>query len=63
MTAAYIRAYYGVPAKRGGRVVVDGVPGEIVGFDSQYLRVRFDGTRHVVPVHPTWQVTYDRSNP
>jgi hypothetical protein len=58
MTARYVRAHYRVPARRGGRVVVDGTPGVITGFDQQYLSVRLAGTRRSVPVHPTWRVTY-----
>lgn len=52
---AYIRRAYGVPAKRGGRVILNpdhvglGV-GRIVSASGQYLRVRFDsGT---CTVHP-----------
>ncbi|TMR13794.1 hypothetical protein ETD86_29965 [Nonomuraea turkmeniaca] len=56
--AEYVRIYYGVPAYRGDRVVVDGRPGRIVGFDAG-LRVRFDDQpRHVEPCHPTWRVVY-----
>lgn len=58
MTADYVRRYYGVPAKRGIRVVVDGRPGVVAGFSGQYLRVRFDDWRWPLLVHPTWRVEY-----
>jgi hypothetical protein len=56
MTAAYVRAYYGVSFKRGDRVTIDGRPGVIVSFPGQYLGVRFDGDRHTSRCHPTWRV-------
>lgn len=58
MSAAYVRSYYGVPAKRGMRVTVDGRPGVIVSFPGASLGVRLDGQRHTIPAHPTWRVTY-----
>lgn len=57
-SADYIRRYYGVPAKRGERVTVDGKAGRIVGFDGPHLRVRFDGERRIYNAHPTWRVAY-----
>lgn len=57
-SADYIRTYYNVPAKRGGRVTFDGQPGRITGFTDQYLRVRLDGTKRSVLVHPTWRMHY-----
>lgn len=58
MTAAYVRRYYKVPAKRGGRVIANGKPGVITGFDGQYLRVRLDGEKRSTPWHPTWRMEY-----
>jgi hypothetical protein len=58
VSLGYIRDYYQVPAKRFGRVVVDGKPGVIVGARAASLSVRFDGERHTTPAHPTWRVTY-----
>lgn len=58
MSMAYIREHYGVPAKRGMRVVVDGKSGTITSASGHRLRVRFDSTGQVVPVHPTWNVHY-----
>lgn len=56
--AEYVRTTYGVPAKRGGRVTVDGRPGVITGFRHGKLRVRFVGLRYAIPAHPTWRVEY-----
>jgi hypothetical protein len=58
MSAAYVRAYYRVPAARGMRVTVDGRPGVITGFRDAGLRVRFDGETRSTPAHPTWRVQY-----
>lgn len=58
MSAEHVRAFYAVPAKRGGRVIFDGQPGTITGFAGPYLRVRLDGERQSVPIHPTWRVQY-----
>lgn len=57
-SAEYVRRYYGVPAKRGMKVAVDGNPGRITGFRDAHLLVRFDGDRHPSPCHPTWRVDY-----
>lgn len=58
MSAEYVRRYYRVPAKRGGRVVVDGKSGVITSFRGASLTVRFDGDKRPVPCHPTWRVEY-----
>jgi len=58
MSAAYVRKMYGVPAKRGMRIICDGNPGVITSFDGQYVRVRFDGMKYPVRCHPTWEMTY-----
>ncbi len=58
MSMAYIREYYKVPAKRGGRVLVNGWVGTIVGSANQYLKVRLDGSKIVRRYHPSWQVKY-----
>lgn len=55
----YVRRHRGVPAKKGGAVVVDGCPGVIIGVNSSgNLKVRMDGGRHVWHCHPTWRVVY-----
>ena len=55
----YVRRYYGVPAKRGMRVTVDGRPGRITSGNGHYIRVLFDDYRHPLNVHPTWRVVYE----
>lgn len=49
---AYIREYYGVPAKRGMVVEVHGRPARIVSARGPYLSVRRDGARCAHPYHP-----------
>lgn len=58
MSAAYVRRYYGVPARRGARIEFDGRPGVITSCPGAYVRVRLDGETRSVPVHPTWRMTY-----
>lgn len=55
----YIRLTYGVPAKRGMRVVANGRPGVIVGTHwGSRLLIRVDGvTRNY---HPTWNIIYPK---
>ena len=57
MSMQWVRDYYGVPARRGMRVRVDGRPGVITGA-THHLRVRFDGDRRSLYCHPTWRVEY-----
>lgn len=54
----YVRRVYGVPARRGMRVVADGKPGVITCGDGQYLRVRLDGEKRSGRWHPTWHMEY-----
>lgn len=63
MSMDYIRKTYGVPAKRGGTVrytppLHDPRKGTIVGSRDAYLRVRLDGEKRTVFLHPTWCVEY-----
>ena len=58
MSADYVRWIYGVPAKRGMSVKVDGRPGVIASFRGGYIMVRFDGDRRSTPCHPQWKVEY-----
>ena len=60
---AYIRMYYGVPAKRGGRVIVNGWPGTITGSDGAYIKVRLDNADRSRLFHPTWKVEYINNTP
>lgn len=63
MSLDYIRSYYGVPAKRNGKIVFDGAPCVIVGTQNQYLRVRRVNNGKVITIHPTWRVEYVDSWP
>jgi hypothetical protein len=58
----YIRRYYRVPAKVGGRVRYsgDGEPkeGTIRGTSGPHLRIKLDGERHIHVFHPTWKLEY-----
>ena len=60
MAYAYIRRTYAVDPQPGQRITLNGKPGVIVRpqGDPAHLRVRFDGQKHVVNVHPTWEVDY-----
>jgi hypothetical protein len=60
MSAQQVRNYYGVPAKQGMRVKVDGRAGTLAGFTRSglYIRVRFDGDKRSTAAHPTWRVDY-----
>jgi len=67
VSLTYIRQYYGVDAKPGGRVTFYTAQaqhryGTIVGAKGQYLRVRPDDEDAVVTLHPTWQVDYEPEN-
>jgi hypothetical protein len=55
---AYVRAYYGVPAKRGARVIADGRAGVITSGLGHYIRIRLDGERRPRVYHPTWHMDY-----
>lgn len=66
MSMQYIRDYYGVPAKRGGRVRYTPCEGStdrphlrtIVSARGQYLRVQLDGDSQIGIYHPRWQIEY-----
>ena len=63
MSMDYIRKAYGVPAKRGGRVVaLDGIQrktkGTITGSRGPYLRIRLDGWDYSQNFHPTSNIEY-----
>lgn len=54
-----IRHYYGVPAKRGGRVRIwTGEEGKIVAIQRARLTVRMDDDQRLSYLHPTYGVTY-----
>ena len=55
MSFDYIRRYYSVPAKRGGRVAWDTSTGTRLGTITKatnYVYVRFDDAKFSVPLHP-----------
>lgn len=55
----YIRRYYGVPAKRGGRVQIwTGEVGTIVSTYHSNLTIRLDGSQYVGHYHPTFGLKY-----
>ncbi len=59
MSADYVRTFYGVPAKRGQRVIFNGKPGRIVSFPGARIGVRFDDQpKYTLPCHPTWEIVY-----
>lgn len=58
MSMAYIRETYKVPAKRGGRVLVNGWAGTIVGSAGQYLKIRLDNSKNIGRYHPTDKIQY-----
>jgi hypothetical protein len=59
----YVRETYGVPAYVGGRVRYtppsdEVLMGTITGERAGHVRVRFDGRRQAVNMHPTWCLEY-----
>lgn len=62
MSVDYIRRYYDVPAKLGGRVRYTGgrhpMDGTIAGAEGAHLMIRLDGQQHAMPYHPTWKIEY-----
>ena len=68
MSMEYIRCFYGVPAKRGGRIIYtdsDGVKFHCTiksATSSGHLKVLVDdrvpGYRGRMKLHPTWNVEY-----
>ena len=58
----WVRKRYGVPAKRGGRILYTGCghrwPGTIMSSSGGYINVKLDGRKHASPFHPTWEIEY-----
>lgn len=54
----YVRRYYEVPAVKGGRILFDGKPATITGFDGAHLLARLDDEPEPVRLHPRWKVEY-----
>ena len=49
----YIRRYYGVPAKRGGRIRYGDKAGKFIWTCGPYITVRLDNSRQRLYIHPT----------
>ncbi|KAF1009539.1 MAG: hypothetical protein GAK28_00177 [Luteibacter sp.] len=62
MSMEYVRRYYGVPARRGGRVEYTGCGivemGTIRSATGSNLNIQLDGVKHAMPFHPTWKLRY-----
>lgn len=64
MSIDYVRRYYGVPARNGGRVRYTGEGedrpefGTIMSASGAHLNIRLDGQKHALPFHPTWRLEY-----
>jgi hypothetical protein len=62
VSMAYVRRYYSVPAKRGGRVEYTGCGrkelGTIRSARGARLMIQLDGVKHAMPFHPTWELRY-----
>ena len=57
----YIRDRYMVEAHRGHRISYGSknpVEGTILGGKDGRLRVRLDGSKRTVLLHPTWEISY-----
>jgi len=54
----FIRKHYGVPAKRGLPVAVEGKRGVITGSCGSHLKIRIDGETKSRKYHPTWRIEY-----
>ena len=52
-----IREKFGVPARRGGAVEVNGQPGIITGMSGDFVKVKLRGREAGVPFHPH-EITY-----
>ena len=54
----YVKKAYNLPfLKKGLRVKFDGKMGTVTHADC-HVRVRFDGQKHSVRCHPTWEIIY-----
>lgn len=61
------RKWYGVPAKRGMRVLYTGCGkkefGTIRSAKDCRLNVQLDGLKHTMPFHPEWELQYEPRKP
>lgn len=63
MTLKYIRDHYGVPAKRGQKLIYSGsgrpLEGVIINAQGAHLMVRIaEFGERPVKLHPTWEIEY-----
>ena len=58
MSMKYIRDTYGVPAKRGRKILFEGRVCTIRGSSDARLRVTDDRANGKMILHPTWRVQY-----
>ncbi|WP_426237377.1 hypothetical protein [Pseudomonas sp. TWP3-2] len=62
MSMEYVRKSYGVPAKRGMRVLYTGCGrheyGTIRSARNGRLMIRLDASKLTMPFHPTWELAY-----
>lgn len=68
MSLPYIRKAYGVPAKRGMRVIYSPpnatpISGKIIAGMGGRLRVRPDSGGPVLNLHPTWHIEFVSTPP
>jgi len=67
MSMEYIRNYYRVPAKRGGRIEYTGGEeprqGVITGSRGARILIRLDGDNYAAVYHPTWEIRYLEAEP
>lgn len=61
---SWVRKNYGVPAKRGMRVLYTGNGAREYGTIRSaacggHLNIQLDGIRGTMPFHPTWQLSYE----
>ena len=59
MSVGYLREFYGVPARIGGRVrfLYQGRTAQIQSC-THHLNVRFEDNGQEAALHPTWEVQY-----
>lgn len=53
MSLKYIRDLHGVPARRGGKVTVNGKAGVITGASGPHVQIRLADRGYSMPYHPT----------
>lgn len=67
MSMEWVRNYYSVPAKRGGRVIYTGEKeprgGTIRSASNGRLNIQLDGMPDAQQFHPTWGIIYLKDHP